>query len=86
MGGTLEAQPGAVLRVHATGVVGASAELVVNGTVAKQQRVDTDDARIAFALDARRCGWAAVNIRDAGGHPLLIGNPIYFACPERNPN
>lgn len=82
MGGRLDAEAGAIVRAHAKGVAGASAELVVNGSGASQQRVAGDDARFTFTLEGRRCGWAAVNIRDSAGQPLLIGNPIYFACRE----
>lgn len=80
MGGTIDAAAGIRMRVHFKGVDGASAELVVNGIAVDQQRVGGDDARLVFELGERRCGWAAVNVRDTGGHPLLIGNPIYLAC------
>ncbi|ATY31573.1 CehA/McbA family metallohydrolase [Sphingomonas psychrotolerans] len=80
MGGAIEAASGTVFRAHAVGVADGSAELVVNGVVVRRRRVEGPDARIAFQLDARSCGWAAVNVRDAAKHPLLIGNPIYLTC------
>lgn len=83
MGGSLEAAAGALIRVHAKDVAGAMAELVINGSPVQKQRVEDGDARFVFRLDPPSCGWAAVNIRDGAGHPLLVGNPIYLVCrPE----
>lgn len=83
MGGTLDAAPGTLIRAHATDVAGMVAELVLNGSPVETQRIEGADARIRFRLDPRPCGWAAVNIRDGAGHPLLIGNPIYLACRSK---
>jgi hypothetical protein len=80
MGGTLRPVAGVEMRVHARGVASGSAELVVNGTVTERQRVAGGDARFVFRIEPRPCGWAAVNVRDDAGRPLLIGNPIYLAC------
>jgi len=80
MGGALDGAAGALVRVHAKDVAGATAELVVNGSPVQKQRVEDGDARFVFHLDPPSCGWAAVNIRDGAERPLLIGNPIYLVC------
>ncbi|TGX46592.1 PHP domain-containing protein [Sphingomonas naasensis] len=83
MGGTLDAAPETLLRIHARGVAGATAELIANGKPAQTQPIDGDDARLVFRLGRPGCGWAAVNVRDGAGHPLLIGNPIYLRCRSK---
>jgi len=80
MGGTIAGEAGLRIRAHAVGVGGASAELVVNGVAATQSPITGDDAQVEFPLAPRSCGWAAVNVRDGEGRPLLVGNPIYLTC------
>jgi hypothetical protein len=80
MGGALDSASETVFRAHAVGVARGSAELVVNGVIEQRRHVEGIDAWIRFRLEPRSCGWAAVNIRDAAKHPLLIGNPIYLTC------
>jgi hypothetical protein len=80
MGGSLPGGTPIRLTIHAKGVAGARAVLIVDG-----QRRDNDvgiasrDDRVTITLPAdvaRR--WIAVTITDAG-RPLLIGNPVYIA-------
>ncbi|WBY08058.1 hypothetical protein PIB19_00365 [Sphingomonas sp. 7/4-4] len=80
MGGTIAGDAGLRIRAHVVGAAGATAELVVNGAVATRSPVAGDDAHVEFPLAPRSCGWAAVNVRDGQGSPLLIGNPIYLTC------
>jgi hypothetical protein len=83
MGGTITGDTGLRIRAHVVGATGTSAELVVNGAVAARSPVAGDDAQVEFPLAPRSCGWAAVNVRDGQGNPLLIGNPIYLTCRRR---
>lgn len=82
MGGTLQSSPGLLVHVHATRAADTTAELVVNASAAQRQRIHSPDATIQFRLDARSCGWVAINIRDDAGRLLLVGNPIYLACRQ----
>lgn len=80
MGGTLATNGPLVVRVHTAAVAGANAELVVNGNPRATKPIEVADSQIQFAMNGRQCGWIAVNVRNAAGHYLLIGNPIYLRC------
>ena len=83
MGGSLSPQGPIRLDLHLVGVAGASVELVANGKplADKAAAIPSADERLSLTIDdpARACGWIAANVR-RGGHPLLIGNPVYVTC------
>lgn len=80
MGKTLLSTNSVTVRVHAFGVRGAFAELVLNGKVVSTKPLESSDAQIELGLSGRPCGWIAANVRNLTGHYLLIGNPIYLHC------
>ncbi len=83
MGGTLALKDGALtLDIHAAGVEGGVAEVVHRGSpFPGTPPIASADAHIRVTLPHEQaCGWVAVNIRDAEGAPLLVGNPVYVDC------
>lgn len=79
MGGFLRGGAPIVLTVHAKGVPGARAALIVDGERHGQEvDIGTADDRVRLTLPANTARrWIAVTINGAEG-PLLIGNPIYI--------
>ena len=80
MGGTMPGGRKLKVVAHIVDATGAMAELVINGDTIDRKLIASADARLAFAAPGRRCGWVAVNVRDASDLPLMIGNPIYLTC------
>lgn len=80
MGGTLGPSDTVVVETHAAGVAGATAQLILNGQVAAARPIETADDRLEFSFGGHKCGWIAVNVLNAAGHHLLVGNPIYLTC------
>lgn len=75
MGGALAAKPGEVV-AFTVSVTGVDAVLEVIQDGAKVTPTITDGK---FTLPmGQRAGWVRVNVRDAGGRLLMIGNPIYL--------
>lgn len=78
MGGVLEAKPGRIISFITTfaGVERARLELIQDGV-----RIHPPmSAQGQFKLRmGRRQTWVRVNVRDANGRLLLIGNPIYLS-------
>jgi hypothetical protein len=84
MGGGLTARAGTtvVFEARLKGLDGRI-EAVVDGRPAAATIVEGADGGRRFSLpaDGRR-GWVRVNVRDAAGKLLLIGNPIYLNWPQ----
>jgi hypothetical protein len=83
MGGTLEANQGneVALQVHVAGCQGASVHLIVDGAelslLPTQSIAGADETlRSSWRSDGRR-HWIRAEVRDAEGHLLLLGNPVY---------
>lgn len=76
MGGALSVRAGQVVdyRVSLAGVDAKGLEIVRDGQVVSP----SIDAEGRFALTVDRAGWIRLNVRDAGGRLLMIGNPIYL--------
>ncbi|MBO9544572.1 CehA/McbA family metallohydrolase [Caulobacter sp.] len=76
MGGTLAAKPGeaVVFVASVTGVDAAGLEVIQGG--AKVTPV-ISDGKFEIRMGQGK-SWVRVNVRDAGGRLLLIGNPIYL--------
>jgi hypothetical protein len=79
MGGALPGGEPIRVTVHAKGVAGARAALIVDGQRhGDDVGIGAPDDRLTLTLPANAARrWIAVTIRGAGG-PLLIGNPIYI--------
>lgn len=82
MGGALPAAGPARFSVHVTGVSGGRVEVVENGrpltTLALARLADDDETRM-FDLPAQPAkSWVRVNVRNAEGRLVLVGNPIYL--------
>lgn len=80
MGGSLPGDEPIRLTIHAKGVAGARAALIVDGQPHDEDvGIDTADDRVTLTLPAKAARrWIAMTITNAG-RPLLIGNPIYIA-------
>ena len=89
MGETLDAAAGVRVRfeVHAVHVAGARLQVLLDGqpfTSAVNAAIDSADQRIDFDWDSDgRPHRLRVEVRNAGGKPLLIGNPVYLS-PSRH--
>ncbi len=92
MGGDLEPRAGDTvsLRVHAAGCEGDSVKLLIDGqpsaALPPMQIADADQTVHAdWQADGMR-HWIRVEVRDAQGHLLLFGNPVYigFQHPKGN--
>jgi hypothetical protein len=84
MGDALAAPAGVPVRfaVHVAHAPGARAEVLVDGAPApllRQARVDSEDSHQDFEWrsDGER-HWVRVDVRDAQGKLILLGNPIYL--------
>ena len=83
MGGTLEARQGndVALEVHVAGCQGASVHVIVDGAEssllpAQSITAVEETLRSSWRSDGAR-HWLGAEVRDAGGHLLLLGNPVY---------
>jgi hypothetical protein len=83
MGGTLEAHAGetVALEVHVAGCQGASVHVFVDGgelPTLPAQSIPSPDAtlRSSWPSDGAR-HWLRAEVRDAQGHLLLLGDPVY---------
>ncbi|ADG10295.1 phosphotransferase [Caulobacter segnis] len=78
MGGVLEARPGQTISFVATitGVDRAGLELIQDGLPIHPPVSATGQFEIQMG---RRQTWVRINVRDAQGRLLLIGNPIYLS-------
>ncbi|QNQ11331.1 CehA/McbA family metallohydrolase [Sphingomonas alpina] len=82
MGQTLPLSGSLELKVHVVGMSGGNIQVIANGSPlgALRAPVTMADQWSSFALDrAMACGWISATVL-AGGHPKLIGNPIYIRC------
>jgi hypothetical protein len=79
MGGTLSTRGAIDLKVRVQGVPDASVKVVGRGGIVLMRRpVSRTDEALEFRIaDGAAKTWVAV-IVERGGHPLLIGNPIYL--------
>jgi hypothetical protein len=85
MGDTLAAPPGQTVRFDAqiSGLQAAEVQLIIDGhAVAWNGHIQgVEDTAWSGAYTWRadgRAHWARLTVRDAGGHTVLIGNPIYL--------
>jgi hypothetical protein len=83
MGGTLEAHQGndVALEVHVAGCQGASVHVIVDGAEssllpAQSITAVEETLRSSWRSDAAR-HWLRAEVRDAEGHLLLLGDPVY---------
>lgn len=76
MGGVLTASAGQVVTFQATvaGVAAPRIEVVRDGRIITPPL----DAEDRFQMTADKPGWVRLNVRDATGRLLMIGNPIYL--------
>ena len=84
MGDALAAPAGAAVRfsVHVAHAAGATVAVLLDGAAAPllaQRQVDSADVHRTFdwTSDGQR-HWLRVEVRDAQGHLLLLGNPVYL--------
>ncbi|WP_243450844.1 CehA/McbA family metallohydrolase [Sphingosinicella sp. CPCC 101087] len=82
MGETLAGRRQVAIHAVVAGAAGAFAELIVNGQPLGQRRsISSDEAQLFLSLEpGQACGWLAINVREADGRPLLVGNPVYLRC------
>jgi hypothetical protein len=78
---------GARVSVHVLHAAGGQIEVLVDGVRAPllaQPRVDSDEVRREFEWrsDGAR-HWLRVDVRDAAGKLILVGNPIYMNAPAK---
>jgi hypothetical protein len=84
MGGTLR-PAGAQVRVavQTAGLDDAVVRLIANGKPVEggEAPITAANPRATLTIERRTaCGWISTNVVDRGGHPLLIGNPVYIVC------
>lgn len=79
MGGQAAAATGAKLEVTVAGVPAGSVELR-GSAVGAARAVPLEDAK-DITLGELRPGWLRLDVRDAGGRLVLIGNPIWITPP-----
>lgn len=90
IGGELIVPPGTAVDFEAiaAGVSGGIVELIVDGAVVERRGLESDTeesrARFRWSTTGDR-HWARVDVRDADGRLLLIGNPIHLALRPRAP-
>jgi len=83
MGDTLLVKKGSSIhiQVQIKGANGAHMVLIADGarlSPGQQTQIQTDDARLAFDLRENQIQkWVRIEVCDAEGHRLLIGNPVY---------
>jgi predicted metal-dependent phosphoesterase TrpH len=71
------------LDIHVTHADGGRIEIVHRGEVvaSASSPVTAADAHTHVRLtSAQSCGWVSVNVRDAQGLLLLVGNPVHVRC------
>lgn len=82
MGQTLSAPASARFTVTVKGSAGGRIEVVRDGTVIDgpaNLALASDNASLAFDLPVEGVtGWVRINVRDAAGRLVLVGNPIYL--------
>jgi hypothetical protein len=83
MGDALAAPAGSMVRFHATATApaGSRIEVIVDGKVAHPEgdfalRATSRSVSFDWPADGRR-HWIRLNVRDANGQLLLLGNPVY---------
>jgi hypothetical protein len=88
MGDTVDAPVGTTIRfeLHTVHVTGARAHVLLDGVqvdLLEHDLIASDDQHLAFAwtADGKR-HTIRVEVRDAAGKLLLLGNPIYLEGPQ----
>jgi hypothetical protein len=83
MGETLRATGEIRVTARVVGVPGGTVSLLANGVEAMSRTLGASaDERLTLTLARERaCGWISATVSAPDGRPLLIGNPIYVACP-----
>ncbi|QNA83698.1 CehA/McbA family metallohydrolase [Sphingomonas sp. So64.6b] len=82
MGETLQFVGTLELKVHVVGMTEGTIQVIANGKPdpSHQAVVTGPDEWRSFSLNrAQACGWISATVL-SGGHPRLIGNPIYIRC------
>ena len=76
------AQASASFDVHVAHAKGANLIVLLDGkpfAPAVEARIDTDDLHRSLNWNSDgKAHWLRVEVRDAGGKALLVGNPIYL--------
>lgn len=82
MGDTLAARGESLqVNIHVKGARGSHVELTADGESVKNEKnltIDTDDMRLQINVAAELHRWLRLDVCDASGHRLLIGNPVYL--------
>lgn len=88
MGDTLAVSGGPLqVDIHVKGARGAHVELTADGeSVANEKNltIDTDDMRLQIKVTEEVHHWLRLDVCDASGHRILIGNPVYLS-PQYRP-
>ena len=83
MGGSIDLHGPLTLDIHVVHADGAKIEVIHRGEAlaALSSPVTGPDVRRSLVLPREQsCGWVAINVREAQGAALLIGNPVYVRC------
>ena len=87
MGGVLAAACRAKIDVetHLVGLAGDHPDLVVDGkSLGGKEQIRADDQTIILSLDPGQANrWLRMDVRNATGSRILIGNPIYIKRPAK---
>jgi hypothetical protein len=84
MGDTLEVKQGARIHIlmHVKGADGAHIVVIADGVklhIGSESIIHGDDAQLALDYDVNHVWkWIRLEVCNAGGHRLLIGNPVYL--------
>lgn len=82
MGGTLKAADTARFTVQTRGIAGGKIEVIQSGRAPEivdgPPLTGEDETRVFDRPVGRAPGWVRVNLRDASGRLILVGNPIYL--------
>jgi hypothetical protein len=88
MGETLEVRPAMTVHFRGTvqGVMGGRVEPIVDGRhqdLLKRPEIAaaSDSFEFSWRSDGKR-HWVRVDVRDANGHLVLVGNPVYLSGPQ----
>ena len=83
MGGTIDLHGPLTLDIHVVHADAARIEVVHRGEALSTLSAPVTGPDVHQSLElspAQSCGWIAINIRDAQGAALLVGNPVYVRC------